>query len=389
MNNNTTKKESTFFRLFSLGALMFGTYCGGAMASGTYATGYMATFGGGWLFVFLAIFFFFMTFFCATALDFAQAFQTHDYNEFALALYGVNDKDKKHLGRILVTIYFDVFNILMGGITAAATVALFGELFYQLLGIPVMIASLGAVILFAVLTIYGAAFLRKFNTLMTIALVVSLTAILIAVCMKKGDVLLQRLGNFQIGLDWSGTSLKSHIYMLIAYCFTCANWGSTLTNHTETVNNRKESWFAGIMIGALVCILFFVTSCIVIPYLPEQMNATPILSICKTYLNPVLTVVYWIVVLISVISTGPTFAYNIANRFTKVWKTEKISHKLKFFIVALLFLILCYLLSSLGLMKLAQQGYSLMGKLAIPGMAVPLVISIFRVTKKRSENKIN
>lgn len=389
-NNVTHKKSSTFMRLFSLGALMFGTYCGGAMASGTYATGYMATFGGGWMFVFLAIFFVFMTFFCATALDFAHTYQTKDYNEFALALYGVEKPNSNKIIRAIVTIYFDVFNILMGGITAAATVALFGELFYQLFGIPVLVASIGAVLLFAFLTIYGAAFLRKFNTAMTIALVASLLIMLIAVMMIRGDVLMERLGNFSIGLDWSKTDLKAHIYMLIAYSFTCANWGSTLTNHTDAVKNRKECWGTGILIGLLVCVLFFVTSCIVLPFLPEQMNATPILSICKAYLSPVLTIIYWVVVLISVISTGPTFAYNIGNRFTKVWKTEKITYQVKFFIIALLFLILCYLLSMLGLMKIAQQGYSLMGKLAIPGMALPLVISIFRVTKKRqSANKNN
>jgi uncharacterized membrane protein YkvI len=113
------------------------------------------------------------------------------------------------------------------------------------------------------------------------------------------------------------------------------------------------------------------------------MNATPILSICKQYLPMVLTGVYWLVVMISVISTGPTFAYNIANRFAKVWKTDKVGHKTKFFIIALAFLMLCYALSSLGLMTLAQKGYALAGKIAVPGIAVPLVISIFRVTKKR------
>ncbi len=387
MEETKKKGGSTFARLFSLGALMFGTYCGGSMASGTYATGYMATFGGGWMLVFLAIFFAFMTFFCAVSLDFAQAYQTKDYNEFALSLYGVQNENANPVIRFLVSLYFDVFNILMGGITAASTVALFGELFNQLFGVPVMVASFGAVLLFAFLTIYGAAFLRKFNTVMTVALVASLGVILVAVIGIRGGELANRLGNFEIGMDWSGTTLSAHISMLIAYCFTCCQWGCTLTNHTDVVHGRKESYLSGLMIGLLVCVLFFTTGCIVLPFLPEQMNATPILSICKTYLNPALTVIYWVVVMISVVSTGPTFAYNIANRFSKVWKTEKIPHTQKFFLIALIFLLLCYALSSLGLMTLAQKGYSLMGKIAIPGMAIPLVISIFRVTKKRRNEK--
>jgi uncharacterized membrane protein YkvI len=100
-----------------------------------------------------------------------------------------------------------------------------------------------------------------------------------------------------------------------------------------------------------------------------------------------LTGAYWVVVIISVISTGPTFAYNIANRFSKVWKSDSISPKVKFFVISSTFLLACYLLSSLGLMKLAQKGYALAGKIAVPGIAIPLVISIFRVTKKRRELK--
>jgi hypothetical protein len=285
MKTDAATNSGMFKRLFSVGALMFGTYCGGAMASGTYATGYMATFGGGWLFVFLGIFFLFMSFFCAISMDFAQAFGTKDYNEYALALYGLNKPNANPILKFIVATYFDIFNLLMGGITAALTIALFGELFNQLFGVPMMVASLVAVILFAILTIYGAAFLRKFNTLMTVLLVLSLGAILIAVINIRGDVLMQRLGNFQIGMDWSGTTLESHISLLIAYCFTTAQWGCTLTNHTDVIHNRKESYLCGIMIGVLVCSLFFVTSCIVIPFLPEELNATPILSICRKHLS--------------------------------------------------------------------------------------------------------
>ena len=34
-----------------------------------------------------------------------------------------------------------------------------------------------------------------------------------------------------------------------------------------------------------------------------------------------LTAVYWVVVVFSVVSTAPTFTYNMANRWTAVWKS--------------------------------------------------------------------
>ena len=70
------KKKRSFWESFKiwfgLGALMFGTYCGANMASGVYATTYMVTFGGGWMWVCLAIFIAIMAFFCAVSLNLSE-----------------------------------------------------------------------------------------------------------------------------------------------------------------------------------------------------------------------------------------------------------------------------------------------------------------------------
>lgn len=88
----------------------------------------------------------------------------------------------------------------------------------------------------------------------------------------------------------------------------------------------------------MVASLFFVTSLIVLPFLPDAFVATPILSICKEYMPGVMTAIYWLVVMLSVISTGPTFIFNTSNRFVKVWKTEKVPQRVKLFVIALAFL---------------------------------------------------
>lgn len=82
----------------------------------------------------------------------------------------------------------------------------------------------------------------------------------------------------------------------------------------------------------MVASLFFVTSLIVLPFLPDAFVATPILSICKEYMPGVMTAIYWLVVMLSVISTGPTFIFNTSNRFVKVWKTEKVPQRVKLFV---------------------------------------------------------
>ena len=86
--------------------------------------------------------------------------------------------------------------MLKGLVNVAATVALFTELMHALLGIPVLVGSAMGILLFAVLTIYGAGFLRKFNTIMTVSLILCLGVILISVIAIRGDVLVSRIGNF-------------------------------------------------------------------------------------------------------------------------------------------------------------------------------------------------
>ena len=100
------------------------------------------------------------------------------------------------------------------------------------------------------------------------------------------------------------------------------------------------------------------------------------------YMPAVMTGIYWLVVMLSVISTGPTFIFNTSNRFVKVWKTEKIPHRVKLFVIALAFLLLCLALSKIGLIAICQKGYTALGNVAIFAIAAPLFVSIFRVSKK-------
>lgn len=381
-----SKQKSGFFETFKIwfgiGALMFGTYCGANMASGVYATTYMVTFGGGWMWACLAIFIAFMSFFCAVALDFIRAYKLDNYNAYYLALWGVDKPGTHPALKGFVSIFFDIYTTLMGVVTVAATIALFANLMNALFGVPMALGSIIAVIMFTLLSMYGASFLRKFNTAMTISLTISLGIILVYALVIRGDVVLARLFNFQEGMEWSKGSLKDHISMVVAYCFTTASWGGALSNYSEKIRNKKDAIGTGLLIGFMVSLLFLITSLIVLPFLPDAFVSTPILSICQKYLPLFLTAIYWVVVMFSVISTGPTFIFNTSNRFVKLWKTEKVSHRFKLFVIALAFLLLCLALSQIGLIAICQKGYTALGKVAIFAIAAPMIVSIFRVRRK-------
>ena len=377
----------TFSIWFGLGALMFGTYCGANMASGVYASQYIVTLGGGWALVWLLMFFVFMTFFCAIGLDFVRAYKVNNYNEYYLALYGVHKPNSNPVAKGAVTVFFDIFTMLKGLVNVAATVALFTELMNSLLGIPMLAASAMGILLFAVLTIYGAGFLRKFNTLMTVSLIVCLAVILFAVIKIRGAELAGLIGNFNEGLDWSGTTVKAHFLMFLSYCFNTSAWGSTMSNYADQLRDRRDAIGSGVMIGLLVTILFAVTGAIVLPFMPDVMTGTPILMICQQYFSPILTAVYWVVVILAVVSTAPSFTFNFSNRWAKAWKTEKLSHKAKFFILSLGFLLACGLLSQVGLIAIVKKGYTFLGNIAFFAIIIPMFIGIPRVIRKDREDK--
>lgn len=364
---------------FGLAALVFGAFCGGAMASGAYATSYFARYGGGHMLIFILIFMTIMAVCCILGINVIRAYKVTDYNGFYLALYGLH-RDGSNPGlRKIVTLFFDFYTILSGIAACAGAMALFGALANSTTGMPVQAGSLIAAFVFAILSVYGSAFLRKFNTVMTLALTGSLLAVLAAVCAIRGDVLVGLLGNFRTGVDWSGASLATGYTMLISYCFNVGSWGATLSSYSEKIRDQKDAVGSGIMIAIFVSVLFFATSCIVLPFLPEQLNSTPILNICQNYLGSTLTIIYWGVIFIAVITTGPTFAFSIAARFIKLWKNSGIDRKLKVFVIALAFMIVCYFVSLMGLMKIVQILLTSTGAIGAFSIFIPLIISIFRI----------
>lgn len=377
------KKSSaweTFKIWFGLGALMFGTYCGANMASGVYASQYIVPLGGGWAWVWLAVFCVIMSFFCILGLNVARAYKASNYNTFYLALWGQNKPDANPVFKTIVTVFFDIYTTLFGMVTVSATIALFSQLMNSLFGIPSTVASIGGVLLFALLTINGAGFLRKFNGVMTITLLISLIAILIAVVGIRGDVLAARMGNFNEGPNWGLTTVSGHASMFLAYCLTTSTWGATLSNYGDRLRGKKDVVGSGIMIGVMVTLLFVMTGIIVLPFMPElAADSAPILTICQKNLPMVLTAVYWVVVVFSVVSTAPSFTFNFSNRWVTLWKGEKVSQKMKFFVLSGSYLLVCWIISNIGLIAIVQKGYTLLGKVALPTIVLPLLVSVYRI----------
>ena len=388
MKDKTYSPWKRFCTWMGLAGLVFGAFCGGATASGTYATTHFAKFGGGWMLIFVSMYIITMALACTLGLNVVKAYNVTEYNQFYLALYGLQGPDANPTLKKGVTILFDAYTILKGIAAVAGAMALMGTLGQSMLGINPQVAAFLSALLFAVLCISGGSFLRKFNTAITVALLGSLLIIMGAVCAQRGDILASLLTDFETGLDWSGVSLGAGIFGVAAYCFNVGSWGATLSSYSERVRDSKDVVGAGITIGVVVASLFFITSCTVLPYLPQELNSTPILNIVTNYIgNPVLLVIYWVVMLFSAVSTGPAFGFSITARFEKMWKSTSVSLTVKRFVISLIYMLLCWLISNIGLTRIVSIILGATGTISAVIIWIPLFIAIPRVNRLRREQK--
>ena len=192
-----TQENYTFAKRFAtwigLAGLVFGAFCGGATASGAYATTHFAKFGGGYMLVFSAMFAIIMSIACILGLNVVKAYNVTNYNQFYMALYGLQGENANPVLKKIVSVVFDFYTILKGIAACAGALALMGMLGKSMLGLNNMTGALIAAILFACLCVFGGSFLRRFNTAITVALLVLMLVILGVVCSVKGDVLASRL----------------------------------------------------------------------------------------------------------------------------------------------------------------------------------------------------
>ena len=102
---------------------------------------------------------------------------------------------------------------------------------------------------------------------------------------------------------------------------------------------------------------------------------------------PVLMVMYWIIILLSAISTGPAYGFSICARFEKIWKSEKVNIKVKRLVISGLYMLLCWFVSRMGLTKIVSLILGTTGTISCFIIWIPLFVAIPRIHKLRKQQK--
>ncbi len=371
----------------------FSTHCGAGFASGTQELQYFANHG--WFGIFLPILTF--TIIAITqyiGLEVARETNTWDYAGWSKKMYGSKSK--------VLTPLMDVSVIVATTAATAATLATGGKLSQQYLGIPAIVGTLIMLVVVGALSIFGAQLVRKNAMVMTTAILIIISIVIIAGLVKFAPDIARLFGEKYVNQEavkWSAIgsgkervpgSLGNSILWALTYAgFQISAIGGIAAAFKGAVS-RKEAKGAMIL-GAALNIIMLLGICLLIfsqmPFIftdPEA-RVLPTVYIVKQLNIGILDVLYPLLLFLALITTGVGFVFGLVTRLEPYILKNMENETVKRTLISVVILFVCFLVSTLGLMWIVGTAYRYLGIYNWLFIIVPLWIFGFKYLKEHRE----
>lgn len=373
------KKTSSLKVGIPVGSVYVGAFASAAMVSGSYAVNYFLNHGlsGLWYMLAYAIlmtFFFYCGFIHVKKVNDVRAGEgdepVYDYSSLASAMYG-------KFSPFLMPIY-ELWQLIAMVLTGAVVVASGSTMLTQLLGLPTLISAVIMSVVIILVAIFGAAVVRASSTVMTILILALLLVLLIIVMSIRGDHIAEL---FRIG--WKPDNDNTFLGGLLRlFMLACAGsvWSLGLGSVAQKIKTKKHCFAAAASAGVGGALLFVLSVGITIGYCPEALQESmPILKIATVYLKesmPWLPVLYYILMMLALISSGAPSLFVFSNRFMKLFSKRNLSKKrerIANIVLSIIFMVLCTSLSMFGLTTIVSTFFQYLGYIGIPLGIIPLI----------------
>jgi|GEM_PF-365442 len=365
-----SEKRNRYITPISIGVatVWFSTHCGAGFASGTQELQFFSNHG--WFGVLMPV----LTFIIIAAtyyvgLETARQTDRWSYDAWAKEAYG------KYAGIFRPAMDFSI--IITTIAASAATIATGGLLGKQYLGLPVQAGSIMMVILITLLVIFGEDLVRKNAMIMTAGIIIIISVVIFAGLIKFWPDITRLFRERYVNphaqkwgiLDAQGET-KGNIGNSILWALTYAGFQiSAIGGITSSFKGgifRKESKGA-MIIGALLNIFMLVGICLLIfsrmpgIYDNPETRKIPTIAVVNELHIPILNLLYPILLFLALVTTGVGFIFGMVQRMEPhVLKTMKSSTARKA-VIAVASLLICYLVSSMGLMWIVSTAYKYLG----------------------------
>ena len=364
-----------------MASVWFAVHAGGGFATGNQEVNYYVKFG--WYSLFLPVLAMLIVGWGhRNALIIVKDYKTYDYKSFCNVLFHPYEKFFSPL--------FELSFIFLAFFAISASIAAAGALLESVLGISygVAIVIIGLILIF--LTIFGSAFVAKVLSYQSYFLIGTLLLIALAGVYAG----LPNLQNLVATRETFGHSFAEAAWSAMLYVGFQSFAVLPIISVAHRVKSDKEcNWFMvfGVILNglflALICAMLFA-------FAPESLKETlPVYYVSKMHLNvPFLQLFYNFIIFIALISTVLSMLYSLVVRFEslirkKGWVNDaKVSRA----IVTVIILVLCTMISTLGLTTIVVKGYGALGYIGILLVLLPeIVVGTIKIRNRRKEEMGN
>ena len=385
-------KKNSFFTSVSLGtaAVWFSTHCGAGFASGTQELQYFSNHG--WFGPLMpAISMAIVALIMYVGLETARQTDLWNYNGWSKEAFSP-------IGRF-GTLAMD-FSIIITSIAAtAASIASGAQLISQTFGAPLLLGSAIMFVLITLLCIFGEKVVRNNAMVMTVAI---LTIITIIICLGLAkfwpDIVALYSDKYvnpeasKWSVTGSGGTTEGSVFNAVLWALTYAGFqfgavGGVASSFkgATTRNESKGAAIAGFVMNAImlsgICLLIF--SGMPEIYTDENARLLPTVYIVNQLDFPLLGVVYPILLFLALITTAVGFTFGMVQRLDPYVLKKMDNPFAKKCIISVVFLGICYGISTLGLMWVVQVAYKYLGIFNWIFLIIPLLILGLKNIKKR------
>ncbi|EKX93921.1 hypothetical protein [Peptostreptococcus anaerobius] len=389
--------KNKYFTSISIGVatVWFSTHCGAGFASGTQELQYFANHG--WFGVFMPIITFaIIAFTYYIGLETARQTDKWGYDLWSKEAFGSASK--------LLTPAMD-FSIIITTIAAtAATIATGGLLGNQYLGLPVAVGSIAMFIIVTILCIFGENLVRKNAMIMTSAILVIISIVLVAGLIKFAPDIARLFREGYVNPNSAKWSISGSADTVPGNIGNSLLWGLTYAGFQISAIGGIAASFKGgsfkqeakgaMIMGAVINILMLVGICLLIfsqmphIYLDEATRKLPTVFIVNQLNIPVLAVLYPILLFLALITTAVGFIFGMVQRLDPyVLKNMDSKPVLRKAIISFVCLLVCYAVSKQGLMWVVQVAYKYLGIFNWAFIILPLWILGYKNIKKRDKGE--
>ena len=384
-----TKSKAHKFILpagIGLGCTWFSSHCGSGFATGKSFMQYFGQFG--WTSVWTPVVAFAIIGVATyIMLEFCRHIKAQHYKDFAAEFYTPNIP----VTRRIFILFWDFLGVSGALIGAGATFAAIGELVSQYLNLPYFVGVGIGVLLIILVTVFGAKVMIRFATTLSVCLIILILAVSIAGLANGSGDLGKVLGERMVGEGysfWDAYIAPGPVYAAVQ--MSNVNYLIALSG---TLITKKDVKTTAVFGAALNVVMMLCLGLMVLSYFPALNNESMPVVTALSYVNqPILTVLYQLMLFFALVTTGATIVTNVVSRFCVFGAQYVPSEPLRRAILTVVLVALGIWLSSFGFSAVLVTGYNFLGSLAGPVILLPILIlgpyRLYQIKKREAGSTV-